>query len=942
MAQITLGNFSVQNGRNVLFGLGGSGLDTASLILALTQTKSAPAALLQQKISKNAQVASALGRFQQMLSQLQTATNALRNPPGVSNAADNAFAYNSASISANKSVSGSSYVSVTAAPGTALQSYTITEISSLAAIQKQSTGTFAIATADTAGLVVASGAASGQFKAGTFTIDSVNGPAVNITLDETDTLNSIAQKFNNAQTATGISASVVKISDGNFKLVFSSLYSGTAYAVDLNDTATTVSDPDGVLTQIINGSGEFADIETTQAASNAVFKLDGNTITRSTNSIGDLVTGITFNLLQKTPSGEDPGDETEITVSISPDTSIARSGIISFINAYNALRQFAVEQTQLNSDGTYADASVLANNSLFRTTMNTLAARISSAVAGIAGGNPKNLADLGITFTTAPATATSPEVPNVLTVDEGVLQSALQADFANVRKVFEFSLTSDNTNLRVFSRTNALAVNNFTLSVNPFATQTSNAITPRASQTTGTITPLKASQTTSTITVADADTAIVFDSPDGTQMQSGTITLNGQDIALAEGDSLNDVVDKFNLVSGSSGVTARLEEVAAGQFRLVFTSTEADLENVDLTDIGVDPDGVFGNFTFTTQTGADAPIVFDSPGAGEVQSGTITVNGEVITLEEGDSLNDIVTKFNAVAVDSGVKAHLVQVAAGQYQLAFTSEAGTDVGAADTNGLFDEFAFGAVATGADAAIAFSSPDSGGFGVGTVTVNGQTIEVEAGDSLNDIVAKFTAVAGDSDLSVNLQDLGDGSYKLVFTGAASSTPVNYNLKSSGVDPDGVFSNLSFTAESTFQATYDPGTGNITLNLTGEAISNGAAYRISGASGTVFEGLVLIYGAGLTGSITVTATQGIGDKVYNDGTDLLKFNGSLAREMDTIAGRNTQLNKDIEKINDQVARYRDQLLRQFGALEAALSRVNLLLAGLDAQAQARRNASS
>lgn len=723
MVQVTLGNFSVQNGRNVLFGLGGSGLDTASLIAALTQARTAPAAVLQQKISKNAQVTAALSEFRQLFNQLQTATDALRNPPGVGNAAENAFAYNSAAISANKSVAGSSYVSVTAAPGTALQSYTITEISSLAAIQKQSTGTFVIADADTTGLVVAAAPASGQFKAGTFTIDSVNGPAIDITLDTSDTLNSIAQKFNNAASATGITATVVQISDGNFKLVFSSLYSGTDYAVDLNDTVTTVDDPDGVLDKIINGTGEFTEIDTTQAAADAVFKLDGNTITRSTNSISDLVTGLTFNLLQKTPTGEAPGDETEITVNISPDTAVARGGIISFINAYNDLRTFAVEQTQLNSDGTYASTAVLANNALFRTTMNTLAAKVSAVVSGIADGDPETLADLGITFTTAPATSSTPEIPNVLTVDEAELLSALQSDFADVRKVFEFTLTSDNTNLRVFSRTNALSVSDFTLTVNPFATQT-----------------------TSTITVADADTAIVFNSPSSTQ----------------------------------------------------------------------------------------------------IEAGVLTVNGETITLVEGDTLNNIVTKFNAVAADSGLSA-------------------------------------------------------------------------------------AVTGSG-----------GQFQLVFTAEDTATPVNYNLESSAVNPSDIFSNFTFTVAGNYEATYNLGAGNVTIDLDGESISEGAAYRLTGVDGTVLEGLVLIYGSGLATEIDVTATQGVGDLVYNESETLLEFDGTLEIELENIAERDVQLEKDIDRINEQVIKYRDQLLRQFGALEAALSRVNQLLTSLDAQAQARRNASS
>src|SRR5271170_5247420 len=98
MTQVTLGNFFTINGKSVLGGAGGSGLDTQAIINELTTAKSQPATNDQTQITANGKISSALTQFQSLLSSFQSAADALRNPPGVGNQADNVFDFTTANV----------------------------------------------------------------------------------------------------------------------------------------------------------------------------------------------------------------------------------------------------------------------------------------------------------------------------------------------------------------------------------------------------------------------------------------------------------------------------------------------------------------------------------------------------------------------------------------------------------------------------------------------------------------------------------------------------------------------------------------------------------------------------------------------------------------------------------------------------------------------------
>lgn len=586
MTSVSLGNFFSSNGRTVLGGLGGSGLDTESLIKTLTDAKAAPKLKLEDKVKLNDNKLTAYGELRTIMAGLKDAANFLRNPPGVGNDADNVFKYRTASATSNTSVSADTYLSVAAEPGTAEQSYNISQITSLAHAKKQITGSFAVADTNTS--VVTSAATAGFFKAGSV---AVNGQT--LTLSAGDSLATVVSKFNAISDDTGITASIIQAGTNDYRLVFTANEAGTASDFDLNiPSAAVPADADGVFSMISrtnllsNGTfdsgigswtnasvgtgtishngidsamtldgdgaaneafaqqaittvigqqytvratlsdltssafirvGSSADVTTaansdvsdyevladgsvsftftatsttsyltinsgsntgpinvddisvvsnatptvttTQAASDAEFVIDGVTVTRDSNTITDVIDGVTFNLVSTTPA------LTELQVDITDDTSLPKNGVINFINAFNALRIFAAKQSQVSSDGTYADESYLATDALLKNTLSSLSSELSRIVSG--AGSYTSLSDIGITYADLPESNDNPQTRNVLTVNEEKLATALSANFSSVENLFGFSFTSTNPNLAIYSRTNALNADTFSVTVNP-------------------------------------------------------------------------------------------------------------------------------------------------------------------------------------------------------------------------------------------------------------------------------------------------------------------------------------------------------------------------------------------------------------------------------------------------------------------------------------------
>lgn len=441
MAAVNLGSMYNSGGKTVVSG-GNSGLDTEALVKSLVEAKRLPAVQLEGTIEKNSTKVTALTDLKSILESLQTSSNFLRNVPGIGNATQNVFAYSTASVKASSGITSSTYLTTAVAAGTAAGSYEIT-VDQLATRQSYVTNTIAVA--DTATSVVGGG---GAFNAG---IMKLGTAGTEVTLADGDSLVDVAAKINAVKVQSGVEASVVKVSDGNFRLVMKSTATGAAQNFDFN------TENPGIL-----NVGFFSQT----AAVDALVSIDGTQVSRANNTITDLVDGVTMNLTAQTPVS------TTLTMDVIQDTSLAKDAILNFVDAYNELRAFAARQNATDDEGVRLESAVLSSSNALRTLNNSFGADIAAIVEGLSG-TINSLSSIGITLTDFAGDAETPLTRNILSVDESVLDAALKSDFDAVRRVFEFNATFDNPDVLVFSHSKN---NNITNVVFDFNT-TSNTFT---------------------------------------------------------------------------------------------------------------------------------------------------------------------------------------------------------------------------------------------------------------------------------------------------------------------------------------------------------------------------------------------------------------------------------------------------------------------------------
>ena len=106
VTQIQLGNFFTSGGKTVPGGVGGSGLDTQSLIEGLVEARRLPAVRIEEKITAGQARNAALVEYRTLLSTFRDAVNFMRNPPGVANDVDNVFRYTTSSLSSSTATGG--------------------------------------------------------------------------------------------------------------------------------------------------------------------------------------------------------------------------------------------------------------------------------------------------------------------------------------------------------------------------------------------------------------------------------------------------------------------------------------------------------------------------------------------------------------------------------------------------------------------------------------------------------------------------------------------------------------------------------------------------------------------------------------------------------------------------------------------------------------------
>lgn len=311
-------------------------------------------------------------------------------------------------FNASASVSGTGsdvedLLSYAVGSGASEGSYTIT-VNHLAASQKLASGAFS-SSSEALGI------------SGTLTINDQE-----ISIAATDRLSDIQSKINvlnSGDDPLGVTASILSVSDSEYRLTLTSKNTGAE--------GFTYTDGTGSLglTQIT--AGQDAEIE-----------VDGFTITRSSNTITDVIPGVTISLV-----GADEG--ATVTINVNRDYDGVKEKIHEFVDAYNELMDYIDEQGTASDDGETTQP-LFADSSL-RSVKTTLRRYILSEVSGL-DSSLNRMSAIGIEI----------DRNGKLSIDDDTLDGYLRTNFNDVVNLFAAHGSSSSSDLTfVYSGTGSTA-----------------------------------------------------------------------------------------------------------------------------------------------------------------------------------------------------------------------------------------------------------------------------------------------------------------------------------------------------------------------------------------------------------------------------------------------------------------------------------------------------
>lgn len=223
----------------------------------------------------------------------------------------------------------------------------------------------------------------------------------------------------------GVTASIVEDSAGARLTLKSATGEAKAF------TLSVLPGAEAGLARFAYGAGVTGGMTLAQSAQDAIVKLDGVEIKRSTNSISDLIGGVKIELKNAKPG-------TIISLGASRATDALKQAVGDFVSAYNELRTILADATKA---GTGADdAGALKGEPGVRELQRQLARLTSTRLSSY--GTISTLAEVGVRT----------ERDGSLTLDSNRLDAMLAADPDGVEALFNPGQQSDNPLVKVTSQ----------------------------------------------------------------------------------------------------------------------------------------------------------------------------------------------------------------------------------------------------------------------------------------------------------------------------------------------------------------------------------------------------------------------------------------------------------------------------------------------------------
>jgi flagellar hook-associated protein 2 len=261
----------------------------------------------------------------------------------------------------------------------------------------------------------------------------------NITIDSSNnTLAGLATAINAANTGTtpsGVSASVITDSSGARLIIKGATGAANSFSLAANGA-------DADLTRFAS-TGTGAAMTQAQPAQDAIVRMDGVDTTHSSNTVTDLIAGVSLNLVSAKIG-------TTVSLGVTRPTDAITQAVNDFVSAYNSLKSEIDTATAIGSGG--AGQGPLYGNSAIREMQRQLRKISSTALSSFPNG-PQTLAEIGV----------STGQDGTLTVNSTKLASALATYPDAVEAMFNPSQRSDSPLIKITSAMGSAKPGTYTL-----------------------------------------------------------------------------------------------------------------------------------------------------------------------------------------------------------------------------------------------------------------------------------------------------------------------------------------------------------------------------------------------------------------------------------------------------------------------------------------------
>lgn len=481
----------------------------------------------------------------------------------------------------NTSVGGSG-LTATAGEGAKEGNYSL-EVSTLAKSQSLSTADFADANVTTLG-------------SGTLNITS-GGETASITIDASNnTLNGIAAAIND-DASLAITASVINSGSG-FKLVISADNTGLDQTMDIQVVdAGDGNDTDGLGLSRLSYTAGAENLTQNQAASDAAFSLNGISITRSSNVVDDVISGVTLNL-----TGTNTGSPASLAVT--RDVDAITEKVASFVETYNKLQSLVAENTNFNPDNPAA-SGLLIGDAATRTISNQIRNILGRSVQGLQGDTVRSLSELGVSTN---------KDSGQLIFDQSALTSALGANPLAVEAIFAEQGRTNDGQVEFVRAGLATNVGSYAIEITQLATRGE----------------LSGNVALAANTVIDDDNNEFTISVDGVSSASIQLT-NG---SYTQAELAAEIQNQINADDTISASGASVSVTLDGSNQLVFNSLLFGSQStIEILSVDTNTAAQLG---FEVGVGVDGLDV-----AGTINGEDATGNGQLLSAAKGDDAEGI-------------------------------------------------------------------------------------------------------------------------------------------------------------------------------------------------------------------------------------------------------------------------------------------------------------